>query len=225
MTNRSMQSAASRLGISIADYAAFLEAGLKWCTSCKDWHDRSAFGRDAGRGDGLKAECLSSRHVQPRSALERFQEKVGLPTAIGCIEWLGSKYPAGYGSFWYEDRVQPAQRVAWLLFVGLIPDGLYVLHRCDNRPCVNHEHLFLGTHQDNMDDMAAKGRRVSLSGESHPKAKLTEEHVIEIRRLRGLVSQQKLAQRFGVTKTAIGLIQRGKNWASVREFPEVARGL
>ena len=213
--------AATRLGMNHSDYLHFLSVGMKWCTSCKDWHPRDEFGIDSTRGDGLRSQCHRSRRVIPKTDLERFVRKHSPSDDRGCIEWTGAMYPTGYGSFWFDGRVQPAHRVSWMMFRGSIPDGLYVLHRCDNRKCVNPEHLFLGTHQDNMDDMLAKGRKAFLPGESSPRSKLTEADVVVIRSLRGHVSQRILAKRFGVSKTAIRLAQIGRNWKCVREFPEV----
>lgn len=146
------------------------------------------------------------------------------PEPGGCIEWTGSTYPSGYGSFWDGKKVIPAHRFAYELAFGLMPDDLpgvdfrgpCVMHSCDNRRCVNFEHLSVGSHQQNMDDMAIKGRRASLPGEANPRAKLTGEQVAEIRRLKGVESQRSLGARFGVSKTAVGMIQRGTHW---REFP------
>jgi len=76
----------------------------------------------------------------------------------GCWEWIGSKNPKGYGCFRVRGTLKPAHRVAYDLFVGIIPEGLRVLHKCDNRACVNPKHLWLGTNQDNTNDMISKGR-------------------------------------------------------------------
>lgn len=215
MDEGALRIAARRIGITAEDYRAHLEASEKWCTACKTWHARSAFPRDSSRTDGLHACCRESRHTPRKSAEERFKSKVQAGEN-DCLNWIGSKYPSGYGSFYFDGRIQPAHRVAWILDGRGDPGDLYVLHHCDNRSCVNPSHLFLGTHQDNMADMDAKGRRVSTAGESNAKAKLTEADVAEIRRLKGTVSQRLLAQRFGVSKTAIRYIHQGRNW---RQFP------
>lgn len=76
----------------------------------------------------------------------------------GCWFWLGPLYPKGYGSFWYQGRNVGAHRAAYELFVGPVPPGLSVCHRCDVPCCVNPEHLFLGTARDNLLDASAKGR-------------------------------------------------------------------
>ena len=116
-----------------------------------------------------------------------------------------------------------AHRIAWELTNGPIPVGLMVLHRCDRPPCIRPDHLFLGTHADNMRDMIAKGRAPLHRGESNPHAKLTRSQVEQIRALyKGLQhrfrprtgpTQTELAEQFGVTQEHIASIVRGACWA------------
>jgi hypothetical protein len=103
---------------------------------------------------------------------ERFAAKVGV-SDDGCWRWLAGRNH-DYGQLYHAGRPQKAHRMAWLMFRGDIPDGLNVLHHCDNPGCVNPEHLFLGTQNDNFRDMVAKGRgRVMPAGSAHPRAKLS----------------------------------------------------
>lgn len=90
-------------------------------------------------------------------AAERLRTEVKR-TDAGCIEWLGGKMTRGYGMVWHEGRQWYAHRLAWTLANGPIPDGLLIMHSCDNRACVNVEHMALGTVADNAADMVAKGR-------------------------------------------------------------------
>jgi hypothetical protein len=97
---------------------------------------------------------------------------------------------------------------------GEIPKELFVLHKCDNPKCVRLDHLFLGTRQDNVDDMVKKGRRADTHGEKCPSSKLTKIQVDAIRNRysAGGTSQRKLAKEYGTCKSTIGYIVRQENW-------------
>lgn len=139
-----------------------------------------------------------------------------------CLVWTGALSSNGYGSITIGGRRgyrQNVHRAAWIERHGVPPAATpHVLHRCDNPPCWRDEHLFLGTHQDNMADMATKGRSRGWQYrcERAPGAKLTDVEVAEIkfRLLRG-ETHQVLADRFGVSKVMIGHIWRGRNWREV----------
>lgn len=108
------------------------------------------------------------RKMQPIT--DRFWQKVDKNTTSGCWEWRSSIRGNGYGAFFTHlhpegRKCHGAHRYSWGLFNGAIPEGLLVLHKCDNRICVNPDHLFLGSHVDNMQDCAAKGR-VKTIGQS-----------------------------------------------------------
>jgi len=93
--------------------------------------------------------------------MDRFWSKVDVKEPSECWEWQASINKNGYGAFKFDGWMRPASRISWLITNGEIPEGMSVCHKCDNRSCVNPSHLFLGTHQDNMDDMNRKGRYVS----------------------------------------------------------------
>jgi hypothetical protein len=96
-----------------------------------------------------------------QSLEDRFRSKVDRSGGLlACWIWIGSTDTKGYGQLWKEGTQAQAHRVSWELANGLILGGLFVCHHCDNPPCVNPAHLFLGTNQDNMDDMTAKGRKL-----------------------------------------------------------------
>jgi hypothetical protein len=115
------------------------------------------------------------------SIADRFWSKVDkAPSSNGCWLWTATKDRRLYGRFWNDGNRFGAHRTAWELTRGPIPPGLYVLHHCDTPPCVNPEHLFIGTQTDNMRDMAAKGRASPIPA-----------------RIAGLMRMQRLACKSG----------------------------
>lgn len=141
-----------------------------------------------------------------RPFAERFWSRV--EKSEGCWEWQGPTHD-GYGSLTRHGVSMGAHRAAWLETHGEIPDGLCVLHHCDNRRCVRPEHLFLGTRRDNAQDAQSKGRH--SAGERHGGAKLTWERVRQIRETPG-VPDWKWARSFGVAVSTIEDARRGRTW-------------
>lgn len=172
-----------------------------------------------------------------KTAEERFWEKVQKADGDACWEWTACLFTdSGYGCFSYERKLQGAHRVSWQLANGPIPDGLWVLHECDNRKCVRPDHLFLGTPTDNARDMVQKGRGVPPTGDRHwarvrrgenvgaknPNARLDEAAAAAIKSALTVgVPVGPLAQQHGVTASAISLILSGQNWPHV-PWPEGA---
>ncbi len=154
---------------------------------------------------------------------ERFWSKVDTTsTPDGCWEWAAARLPRGYGEFFFSGHLRRAHRVAWIMANGPIPDGLWVLHRCDNPPCVRLDHLFLGTAQDNTTDMWTKGRGVAhhdphpINGERHHMTTLTEEQVRSIRLRRGNGERGRaLAKEYGVAEATVSMIVNRKTWVHV----------
>ena len=124
-----------------------------------------------------------------------------------CWLWTAGK-SGGYGVVGHNS--QKAHRVAWELTIGPIPQGMQVLHRCDNPPCVNPEHLFLGTNHDNMLDRQAKGRTKNLfTSDTHPFKVLDSADIRMIRTLRRSGwKQRELAVVFGVSRGHIAQLTR-----------------
>jgi len=134
-----------------------------------------------------------------------------------CLIWQGPTETNGYGTSRRGGRLVRAHRVSYEEHVGPIPTGMYVCHRCDVRACVNPEHLFLGTHLDNMRDATEKGRMGSPKGEASSSAKLTTNDVLQIRAMyaAGSTSQRALARRFGVVQVTIKDIVKRRTWTHV----------
>lgn len=146
---------------------------------------------------------------------ERFEAKGWTVTEEGCWNWNGRIVAGGYGQLDYGGTALIATRVSYTLHKGEIPKGLMVCHTCDNRRCVNPDHLWLGTNQDNMDDMVAKGRSGPRPrGEDNLKTTLTEDQVRELRLLRseGMLLRV-LAERYGITEASVSMIARRRTWA------------
>jgi len=134
----------------------------------------------------------------------------------GCREWQGAQHEFGYGVVGIGKQTLKTHRVAWWLTNGPIPEGMQVLHKCDNPPCVNPEHLFLGTDLDNQRDAMQKGRHSKppvWNGAANPAAKLAPNNVKMVRRMLSVgYTHRQIARIFGVTKSTIGRIARGTHW-------------
>jgi len=144
--------------------------------------------------------------------LKRFLPKINKQNTT-CWEWKAALNKWGYGIFYHHNKMRGAHRVSYEHFIGNIENDLCVLHKCDNPKCVNPNHLFLGTHQDNSDDKHQKKRGNNVKGEQHPNAKLTNENVAEIKAsLKHRGDQARLARKFSVDKNVIHLIWKGIAW-------------
>lgn len=148
---------------------------------------------------------------------QRISEYSAHDASSGCWLWRGSISEDGYATIKYAQQPTRAHRAAWEVYCGPIPDGMLVCHRCDVRHCVNPEHLFLGTPQDNMNDMAAKGRQRGPTGEMHHKAKLTRAQAEAIRD--DTRSLRKIASEYGISDTQVCHIKQGKYWKDEGEQP------
>lgn len=143
--------------------------------------------------------------------IERFWSKVdrsGGPDS--CWEWRGSRKEKGYGQYALPGVTLRAHRVAWVLTNGPIPDGIIACHHCDNPPCCNPAHVFLGTRADNTHDMLAKKR-------NKPTRKLTPDQVREIRAIHasGAAGYCKLGRAYGVSLFTIRALIVGRSWRDI----------
>jgi len=140
----------------------------------------------------------------------------------GCWNWVAAINHAGYGLFSFEKKSRLAHRISWMIYHGEIPDGLHVLHKCDNPSCVRPSHLWLGRPEDNMKDTRIKGRSASQkyrgnhlpSGEKHhfykSGHKITREQAMEIRK--SPLTRKEISSHYGVDVSLISMIKSGKIW-------------
>jgi hypothetical protein len=175
------------------------------------------------KGSSPKRKFCSQRCnglYRQRSWRERFWDYVSKDPETGCWVWTAKKSESGYGilSSHGEDKAETAiaSRLSWILATGSSPGRFFVCHRCDEPSCVNPDHLFLGTHQDNMDDMISKNRGRWARGEDGGQSKLKEGDVRFIRqeRARG-VTYADLARRFLVHEQTVKNACVGKTWRHV----------
>jgi hypothetical protein len=138
--------------------------------------------------------------------IERFWSRVNKTES--CWLWTHTLLENRYGMF----GGKPAHRVAWMITNGEIINGLHVLHKCDVGICVRPDHLFLGTHTDNMQDMIKKDRAHYLSGESNRASKLTRLQVDEIRRIRNHTTLDQLSRQFNVSVSTVMNVIHFRTW-------------
>jgi len=150
----------------------------------------------------------------------RFWSKIRIRNSDQCWEWIAAHHSFGYGVFRIGSKAKgtacnaKAHRMAWLLTNGPIPPGLHVLHRCDNPPCCNPAHLYLGNDWANQRDRVTRGR--GNTGSKHPAAKLDERQVREIKqRLIDGKMQKEVARDFGISVQAMNGIWKGRVWRHV----------
>ena len=192
------------------------ETGIVTAKKC--WIGQSAAKHLTVNHGMMKVQRLSRKGVRPsgrkceanvrQAVKDRFLAKVAVRES-GCHEWTGCLMPNGYGQFHKDGRTAYAHRVAYELAYG--STHLYVLHKCDNRKCVNPEHLFSGTFADNMLDMVAKNRQAQ--GDTNGRRKLSSDQVRAIRSEIGL--HREIADKYGVTPSLVSMIRSGRIWRSV----------
>lgn len=161
--------------------------------------------------------------TRSKNYIDKFWSKVSIGRKDDCWRWLAHIGKDGYGVFSVYSKLLKAHRFSWLITNTEkdIPEGLCICHKCDNRFCVNPNHLFLGTYVDNMQDMIKKGRQSvgmchgkKLRGEKNGKVKLTQIQVDEMRKIAKTekITQHELAEMYNISETQVSNILSGKRW-------------
>jgi len=161
-----------------------------------------------------------SKHMKPwetdinSKIKERFFSKIEKTDT--CWIWNSVRLTGNYGYFKYLGKYVRAHRMSYILANGHIPDNLLVLHTCDNPPCVNPEHLYLGTQKDNIKDKFDRGRNPNVNGSKNPVSKLSENEVLKIRELnKEKYSNEIIAKMFSIDSSAVSLIINRKRWKHI----------
>jgi hypothetical protein len=211
----------SRTCSAILPKARKVERKCEWCGETF-WIKPSVVSK--GKGKYCQRSCFDAGRkreflLNKTSEQDRFWVHVQKQEGDGCWIWMDPNQH-GYGFFRGDERTGNAHTFSWEWENGPIPKGMYVCHNCpggDNKACVRPSHMFLGTNLDNMRDAKNKGQ--ILKGETHHKAKLTEDQVREIRRLcdEGQTTYTALANKYGVNPSAISNIYKRKSWAWLKE--------
>lgn len=149
-------------------------------------------------------------YIDVNKNIKRILKENSIEKGSGCIEWQG-RLSEGYGVFWKNGIKYYCHRESWSINNQIIQEGKYILHSCDNRKCINPEHLREGTHLDNIEDMVK--RKGFVVGEEHGMSTLTKPEVIEIKNLINHgVSNTEIGKMYEVTAQAVSKIKTGKTW-------------
>ena len=211
------------------------------CSFCKQELEIDSFCIDKSHNNFRSytcRECSSKKrkmYTFKKITLDQFMKRVELIPGHSCWEWIGGETTAGYGKY---DPLRASHCVIYELLIGSIPKGKIICHRCNNKLCVNPDHLYAGTYSDNLNDVFAINGRSRNAGENSSNSKLTDMDVFKIKdRLRlfvikrgrlpfGSDSMRKIALDFNVTPSTIKRIKDGIGWTHInKEYSSPAYGL
>ena len=174
-------------------------------------YQNSYFGKCSKCNKNLSPKKFWKKNAKEQPFTEKFNKSYVINVKTGCWEWTKTINPGGYGITYKKNKPTVASRASWELYKGNIPKGMVVCHRCDNRKCVNPDHLFVGTQKENIQDALSKNR--FSTGERNGSAKLNHKKVEEIRNCtRVFETKKEEAKFFGVSRKTIYSIKRNLTW-------------
>lgn len=206
---------------------------IKTCPNCNAQFDSSLKRAEARfctvacthRAASKRRSRLVAQLPLPANIKELLEFNIERVTESGCWLWTGRTNPRGYGQIAVPNS-RYAHRVAYEAYKGSFDKNLFVCHKCDTPSCINPDHLFLGTHSDNMKDAIRKGRRSHirpprLYGEQHALTKVTEAQALEIKF--STESTRKTAKRYGLCQATVSSIRTGRTWKQLPERLQATR--
>ena len=200
--------------LTVLEQAGSANGRRQWKCRCECGREVVVSSKHLGRGT-FSCGCLAADNAAARCASRAvsFEDRLKRVPS-GCLEWQGSRDRRGYGTLRAGKKDHKAHRVAYERAFGPISDGRYVCHTCDNPPCCEPAHLFLGTPADNVADMRRKGR--GTRGVTMAAAKVNDHAVRQIRLLAQQgVTQQAIADAFGINQTTVSKIVLRISWGHV----------
>lgn len=195
---------------------------ITWLCKCDCGNEKIALGEKLIYGKTRSCGCI--RNPPVKEANEKTIKKIKRFSYInqktGCWEWQKYKNKLGYGYISYRGTQLKAHRTSWIVFKGPIPDGMCVLHKCDNPKCINPDHLFLGTQFENIKDMLSKNRHGHgvNEGMKGANAKLSDEDVFWIRKQEySWKNCHEIAEKFGISPFSIYRIFKRQTWKHLHD--------
>jgi hypothetical protein len=192
---------------------------ITWQCQCECGNKKIICGTELRSGDTKSCGCLlykkTSIEEKDNHTIKVLKENVKKNEKTGCFEWNMGLNHNGYGSVNYRGKTKLAHRVNWILNKGEIPKGMHVLHKCDNPRCICLDHLFLGSHADNMHDMAKKQRhgKNNHKGQNHYRTKFTDEQIYDIRKkYKEGIKPYEIAKLYNSSYYSIYFVVTRRSW-------------
>lgn len=181
------------------------------CDTCSKEFKRSPCHAKANARAFCSQKCWQSQSLE-----KKFWKLVNISEADSCWEWQGRRHARGYGTIKDGGKLRLAHRVSWEIHFGPIPEGMCVCHKCDNPPCINPSHFFLGTNQENTADRVAKGRSGRTQGEANHQAKINNSIVLDIFIFRGDgFGSKEIAEALCIRRAMVNDVLSRRRWKHV----------